>query len=48
MTKLLERQGDLATEIDAVDGWEIDRAPTLPPTRYACLPGTAGGQSLRW
>ena len=25
MTKLLERQGDLATEIDAVDGWEIDR-----------------------
>ena len=25
MTKLLERQGDLATEIDAVEGWEIDR-----------------------
>ena len=25
MTKLLERQGDLATQIDAVDGWEIDR-----------------------
>ncbi len=25
MTKLLERQGDLATAIDAVDGWDIDR-----------------------
>ena len=25
MTNLLERQGDLATQIDAVDGWEIDR-----------------------
>ncbi|MEM7079460.1 MAG: energy-dependent translational throttle protein EttA [Pseudomonadota bacterium] len=25
MSKLLERQGDLATEIDAVDGWDIDR-----------------------
>lgn len=25
MTALLERQGDLATGIDAVDGWEIDR-----------------------
>ena len=25
MTRLLERQGDLATQIDAVDGWEIDR-----------------------
>ena len=25
MTRLLERQGDLSTQIDAVDGWEIDR-----------------------
>ncbi|MEQ9450951.1 MAG: energy-dependent translational throttle protein EttA [Pseudomonadales bacterium] len=25
MSELLERQGDLATAIDAVDGWEIDR-----------------------
>lgn len=25
MTALLERQGDLSTKIDAVDGWEIDR-----------------------
>jgi ATPase subunit of ABC transporter with duplicated ATPase domains len=25
MTRLLERQGDLATQIDAVEGWEIDR-----------------------
>lgn len=25
MAELLERQGDLATAIDAVDGWEIDR-----------------------
>jgi ATP-binding cassette ChvD family protein len=25
MTLLLERQGDLSTQIDAVDGWEIDR-----------------------
>jgi ATP-binding cassette ChvD family protein len=25
MTELLERQGDLATQIDAVDGWDIDR-----------------------
>ncbi len=25
MTQLLERQGELATQIDAVDGWEIDR-----------------------
>jgi sulfate-transporting ATPase len=25
MTELLERQGDLATKIDAVDGWDIDR-----------------------
>ena len=25
MTRLLERQGDLATQIDSVDGWEIDR-----------------------
>lgn len=25
MAALLERQGDLATNIDAVDGWEIDR-----------------------
>ena len=25
MNQLLERQGDLATKIDAVDGWEIDR-----------------------
>ena len=24
MAKLLERQGDLATRIDAVEGWEID------------------------
>ncbi len=38
MTRLLERQGDLATAIDAVDGWEIDRtldiaadALRLPP-----------------
>ncbi len=25
MTKLLERQGDLATEIDACNGWDLDR-----------------------
>jgi len=25
MAQLLERQGDLATKIDAMDGWEIDR-----------------------
>ena len=25
MTRLLERQGDLSTQIDAADGWEIDR-----------------------
>ena len=25
MNDLLERQGDLATKIDAVNGWEIDR-----------------------
>jgi ATP-binding cassette ChvD family protein len=25
MARLLERQGDLSTQIDAVDGWEIDR-----------------------
>ncbi|XOV83592.1 MAG: energy-dependent translational throttle protein EttA [bacterium] len=25
MTELLERQGELATQIDAVDGWDIDR-----------------------
>ncbi len=38
MNQLLERQGDLATKIDAVDGWEIDRtldiaadALRLPP-----------------
>ncbi len=38
MTQLLERQGDLATQIDAVDGWDIDRtldiaadALRLPP-----------------
>ncbi len=38
MAELLERQGDLATKIDAVDGWEIDRtldiaadALRLPP-----------------
>lgn len=38
MNQLLERQGDLATRIDAVDGWEIDRtldiaadALRLPP-----------------
>ncbi len=38
MTALLERQGDLATKIDAVEGWEIDRtldiaadALRLPP-----------------
>ena len=38
MTQLLERQGDLATNIDAVDGWDIDRtldiaadALRLPP-----------------
>ncbi len=38
MTRLLERQGDLATSIDAVDGWDIDRtldiaadALRLPP-----------------
>ncbi len=38
MNRLLERQGDLATQIDAVDGWEIDRtldiaadALRLPP-----------------
>ena len=24
MTRLLERQGDLSTQVDAVDGWEID------------------------
>lgn len=26
MARLLERQGDLSSEIDAVDGWDIDRA----------------------
>ncbi len=38
MTELLERQGELATQIDAVDGWDIDRtldiaadALRLPP-----------------
>ena len=38
MNQLLERQGDLATAIDAVDGWELDRtldiaadALRLPP-----------------
>ena len=38
MNRLLERQGDLATAIDAVDGWDIDRtldiaadALRLPP-----------------
>ena len=38
MAELLERQGDLSTQIDAVDGWEIDRtldiaadALRLPP-----------------
>ena len=38
MTELLERQGDLSMQIDAVDGWEIDRtldiaadALRLPP-----------------
>ena len=38
MARLLERQGDLATKIDAVEGWEIDRtldiaadALRLPP-----------------
>ena len=25
MNQLLERQGDLATQIDAVDGWDVDR-----------------------
>ncbi|GIS18646.1 MAG: hypothetical protein CM15mP120_05620 [Pseudomonadota bacterium] len=38
MAELIERQGDLSTQIDAIDGWEIDRtldiaadALRLPP-----------------
>lgn len=53
MTALLERQGDLQTKIDAVDGWEIDRileraadALRLPPWE-AEVKHLSGGEKRR-
>ena len=45
MAELIERQGDLSTQIDAIDGWEIDRtldiaadALRLPPWIHRLKP----------
>jgi ATP-binding cassette ChvD family protein len=53
MNRLLERQGELQTEIDAVDGWDIDRqldiaadALRLPPWD-AKVANLSGGEKRR-
>lgn len=53
MNSLLERQGDLQTKIDAVDGWEVDRileraadALRLPPWE-AKVAHLSGGEKRR-
>ncbi|MFM8354638.1 MAG: energy-dependent translational throttle protein EttA, partial [Gammaproteobacteria bacterium] len=53
MTRLLERQGELQSEIDAVDGWDIDRqldiaadALRLPPWD-ANVANLSGGEKRR-
>ncbi|HCD28880.1 MAG TPA: energy-dependent translational throttle protein EttA [Gammaproteobacteria bacterium] len=53
MNRLLERQGDLATEIDAVDGWEIDRTLEIAadalrlPSWETAIDVLSGGEKRR-
>ena len=53
MNKLLERQGELQNEIDAVDGWQIERtldvaanALRMPPWE-ADITTLSGGEKRR-
>ncbi len=53
MNRLLERQGDLATEIDTVDGWEIDRTLEIAadalrlPSWETAIDVLSGGEKRR-